>query len=483
MHSFHVVFLAIANVGSLSATAISGVGAAAGTLTVRLNKQMLPDTSSDGGREHKSAYYGQITIGRPTPQTFNVVFDTGSGHLIVPSVMCKTQTCKQHRRYSRRASVTAKDIEVDGSLVVPGDGRDQLTITFGTGEVTSVFVHDIVCLGEQEEQPVLHASATPSASSGASLGPSSGTSSGALLGASVSQASIKTASNSANLSKGMEEGHGCLRMRFAVGISMTDDPFDKFDFDGILGLGLSSLSQAPPFNLVESGAKEGAWYGDDHRLKMFGVFLAVSDFEHSEITFGGYKPEHITAGEQISWNKVYDGHLGHWQLAVKSITADGVRLPFCDDGTCRAVVDTGTSLLGVPRKIGRELVLRLRHKSSRAGCKTNLPALEIQLEQFTLVLGPSDITRAEGGVAALKEPNAAAQEQTNSTALKMPANAAQEQTNATCMPMLMFMDLPEPLSPKTLILGEPVLQKYYTVFDALAPRIGFATAHHVRPTL
>jgi len=192
---------------------------------------------------------------------------------------------------------------------------------------------------------------------------------------------------------------------------------------------------------------------------MFGVFFGVSDLEHSEITLGGYKQEHFVAGEQISWNKALDAEHGHWQIAVKSITAAGKRLTWCDDGTCRAVVDTGTSLLGVPTKIGRALVDRLRHNSTAAGCSGNLPVLEMELEQFTIVLGPSDISRPD----FVADPG--------------------HTTNSTCMPMLSFMDLPDPLRPKTFILGEPALQKYYTVFDALAPRIGFATAHHVQPKL
>merc|ERR1719361_1010533 len=50
-----------------------------------------------------------------------------------------------------------------------------------------------------------------------------------------------------------------------------------------------------------------------------------------------------------------------------------------------------------------------------------------------------------------------------------------------CVPMIMHIDLPEPLSQKTLILGEPVLQKYYTAFDAAAPRVGFVAAKHADP--
>jgi len=259
------------------------------------------------------------------------------------------------------------------------------------------------------------------------------------------------------------EDHGCLQMRFITAIAMTDDPFEKFSFDGIMGLGLQTLSQTPQFNLVDVGAQEGAWYGDDYRLKTFGVFLAVSELEHSEITLGGYKTEHIEAGEQISWCKALDEDLGHWQIAVKSITAAGERLSYCDDGTCRAVVDTGTSLLGVPSEFGENLVDILRHNATEDGCGGILPSLEIELEHFTLVLGPSDISRPEF-VADEERPD-----------------ALKDEEAASCIPMLMFMDLPEPLSPKTLILGEPVLQKYYTIFDALVPRIGFATARHVQP--
>jgi len=445
MITFSKVFIAIANVGNLAMAAIVGDGASTGSFTVRLHKQTLPLHSLDGVVHHKSAYYGEISIGRPIPQPFSVVFDTGSGHLVVPSVLCKTASCQKHRRYRRRSSSTSTDIDRDGTPVLRGQPRDQLTIWFGTGTVDGIYVNDQVCLGELEEQPYLRGSGTPDSLSGSSL----------------LQARTKTVSSSSNPSEDNSREAGCMQLRFITAIEMTDDPFEKFGFDGILGLGLNSLSQAPPFNLIESGAQEGAWYGDDYRLKMFGVFFAVSELEHSEITFGGYKQEHIAGGEQISWNKALDWENGHWQVGVKSITAAGERLTYCDDGTCRAVVDTGTSLLGVPSDFGNDLVDILRHDSTEGECGGNLPSIEIELEHFTVVLGPSDIARPE--FLAGEEP--------------------EENSTSTCIPMLMFMDLPEPLSPKTLVLGEPVIQKYYTTFDAHVPQIGFATAHHVQPKL
>eukprot|EP00419_Tripos_fusus_P032143 CAMPEP_0172774170 /NCGR_PEP_ID=MMETSP1074-20121228/195671_1 /TAXON_ID=2916 /ORGANISM="Ceratium fusus, Strain PA161109" /LENGTH=49 /DNA_ID= /DNA_START= /DNA_END= /DNA_ORIENTATION= len=48
-----------------------------------------------------------------------------------------------------------------------------------------------------------------------------------------------TTSSSKNPSEGNEQEHGCLYMRFITATAMTEDPFENFDFDGIMGLGLN----------------------------------------------------------------------------------------------------------------------------------------------------------------------------------------------------------------------------------------------------
>merc|ERR1719252_356911 len=122
-----------------------------GPYSIPLKRQQVPLHSQGGVVQHKSAYYGRIHVGAPQAQPFEVVFDTGSGHLVLPSTMCHSDTCKKHRRYRRRQSLLATDIDFDGTPVPPGQARDQITVSFGTGEVTGVFVEDYVCLGEPQQ--------------------------------------------------------------------------------------------------------------------------------------------------------------------------------------------------------------------------------------------------------------------------------------------------------------------------------------------
>merc|ERR1719326_1396851 len=93
-----------------------------GKFVVKLHKQRVPVATHTEDVSYKSVYFGTVYIGDPK-QEFSVVFDTGSGHVVVPSEQCQSETCRIHRRYSRQASPGAIDVDYDGTVVKPGMPR------------------------------------------------------------------------------------------------------------------------------------------------------------------------------------------------------------------------------------------------------------------------------------------------------------------------------------------------------------------------
>ncbi|XP_063064462.1 pepsin A-like [Engraulis encrasicolus] len=79
-------------------------------------------------------YYGVISIGTP-PQSFRVVFDTGSANLWVPSVKCNSPACNNHRKFNPQSSSTFQATQ------------QSFTITYGTGYLTGVLGYDNVEVG------------------------------------------------------------------------------------------------------------------------------------------------------------------------------------------------------------------------------------------------------------------------------------------------------------------------------------------------
>jgi len=105
------------------------------------HRQGLRYTSvSDMQRIHKTAYWGSITMGSP-PQHFKVIFDTGSGNLIIPSDSCTVPGCKPHHKYASKASTTSMAVQNE-----KGEGNAE--ISFGTGNIAGDFYRDKMCIGD-----------------------------------------------------------------------------------------------------------------------------------------------------------------------------------------------------------------------------------------------------------------------------------------------------------------------------------------------
>mmetsp|Transcript_111579 Transcript_111579/g.320544 ORF Transcript_111579/g.320544 Transcript_111579/m.320544 type:complete len:454 (+) Transcript_111579:66-1427(+) len=208
--------------------------------SISLKRQLYRSTQTHGRQfrskralsrvVHKTAYYGQVEVGTPR-QSFTVVFDTGSGNLMLPSTYCRSRACGMHKRFDRKASTTAEDIEADGSASRPGSPRDQITVTFGTGEITGLFYKDDVCVGSL-----------------------------------------------------------CTNVHFVAATEETEDPFASFNFDGVLGLALPEMAQGKEFSLVDLLVDSKAL-----KQPLFSVFLSDSEAEDSEITFGDVRQERMAS--------------------------------------------------------------------------------------------------------------------------------------------------------------------------------------------
>jgi len=254
-----------------------------------------------------------------------------------------------------------------------------------------------------------------------------------------------------------ELSRSCAQLRIVMATEMTQNPFGLFDFDGVLGLGMDALTVDTRFSffgqLVEQHPK---------MLPRFSVFLAQNDEDESTISFGGHDAERTQS--ELQWVPVAMKELGHWQVKVEAVRIGDTTLDECTDGTCRAIFDSGTSLLGVPqlatRLMHRHLARAVPDELSEAGevdCR-RVPGEVIHFDMVggvTISLGVEDFSRP----APFE--------------IDIPG---QDIKKTFCRSLLLPVNHPAPLGPKVFIFGEPMLRKYYTVYDLQNKQVGFALA-------
>jgi len=404
-----------------------------GPYTIRLLREQVPVHRKGQIVSYKTSYSGVVNVGNPNPQDFRVVFDTGSGHVILPSVDCDSPACLMHRRYNMSQSQSAMVTNVNGDAVSIGAEIDEVTIGFGTGQVTGQFIHETLCIGGE-------------------------------------------ASGSSKLYR------PCVDMQVVTALDMSDQPFKRFTFDGIVGLGLPSLAIAPGFSFFHRLA-EFRPNAQPH----FAVFLSEDD---SELTIGGHNPKRLSG--QLSWVPVAKPELGHWQVSVVAIRISGHDIGGCGTGECRAIMDSGTSHIGVPgHLLSRVAELTTRTSDEGDDCRyVSAPIIELEFHGLKVIVRPEDYMRQlplRGGIdveskRGVRLPSEAERLTMTTTplplALRPKPVGSDDNTTFFCRPRLMPVSMPEPLGPNLFIIGEPLLHRYYTVYDHLGPSIGFGLAKH-----
>jgi len=199
-------------------------------MSVALHKRLTKASDDQGATRHKMAYYGKIQAGTPS-QEFTVVYDTGSGNVIVPGESCEDTACTQHKQFHNSKSSTISRINCDGSQASHGEAPDKVTITFGTGSITGSCFTDKICVSSV-----------------------------------------------------------CTDANFIVSTEESAQPFSSFAFDGILGLALDNMAQSNAFSVMNRLHHSGSL-----KEPVFSVFLSDNDDEVSEITFGASKNDHMAS--------------------------------------------------------------------------------------------------------------------------------------------------------------------------------------------
>lgn len=372
------IFRDASRIGACAATAAILLGHGAGAVIARKTGEeiTLPlkeyisifDSSvqrSDGTRVtkhvHVTEYYGTVLLGEPA-QSFQVVFDTGSGNIVLPTTKCSDEACEKHRRYQSKDSKTGVQLAYqDDTPLQSDDGdpddRDSTTITYGTGKLTGNYVREKVCMSAGDT---------------------------ALRGG------VQPACTTADFLGVMQE---------------SQFPFIELPFDGIFGLGLAGLSVGPNFNFV---SRMGA--NSTITNPIFAVFLRnLTSDEESEITFGGYREERIQGG--LSWLPMPRDEAdekGYWLVTMRDMYVDGQPLKLCDDFSdkprCKVAMDTGTSLTMGPTLQANTLLEALNVDVDCVHFKT-LPEIRIDLDAvsggvFSMFLAPEDYAEQSEGTCA-----------------------------------------------------------------------------------
>ncbi|VDD82466.1 unnamed protein product [Mesocestoides corti] len=219
---------------------------------------------------------------------------------------------------------------------------------------------------------------------------------------------------------------------FAEATQQPGIVFVMAKFDGILGMGFSSLSvdSVEPvfYNLV--------------RRNLVAQPVNSTDVIGGEIMIGGIDERYIDG--PIIYTQVT--REAYWEFRVQGITVNGV--PLCEGG-CSAIADTGTSLIAGPTESVRRLAAEVKARPFPGGiyivpCNlvSTLPIVTFTIESTEFTLAPEDYI------------------------LKV-----NQFGRTVCLLGFMALDVPgHPM----WILGDIFLGKYYSIFDLGQKRLGFA---------
>lgn len=332
---------------------------------------MIQKGESESIKDYANAQYFGEVSIGNPPQAFQVIFDTGSSNLWVPKVGCTHCGNPFFGKKHKYDEGASSSYEKDGS---------DFEIMYGSGSVKGYFSLDNVLLADDiviDEQKF----------------------------AEVTDA-------------------GGLGMAYSLG-----------KFDGILGMGFTSISVGGAPTVFENAIKQ-----NKVDQPVFAFYLG--DNGPGELTFGGYD----SAKFEGDLNYVKLDAATYWQITLVAIKSGEYHKEADDKIT--AIVDSGTSLITGPKA-------EISKLASAVGAKANI------MGEYTIdcdkVADMPDIVFTIGGID-----------------YSIPGPKTVIQAQGTCLFAFMGVDFPAP-GPQW-ILGDVFMREYYTVFNYHDKSIGFAKA-------
>jgi len=320
-------------------------------------------------------YFGPITIGTP-PQPFNVIFDTGSSNLWVPSKKCPLTdlACQLHKKYD---SATSSTYSANGTA---------FSIQYGTGALTGFLSQDTVEIGGLQVQNQI----------------------------------------------------------FAEAMSEPGLTFVIAKFDGILGMGYDSISvdHVTPvwYNLVSQGLVS---------QPVFTFWLSQNPAASAggELTLGAIDSSRFTG--DLTYAPLTSET--YWEFKVDDFSLGSDSLKWCTTAGCKAICDSGTSLIVGPTKdidaLNKKLGAVVENgEGIFTSCDVinSLPDITVTISGTAFTLTPQDYV------------------------LQVTSDGVTE-----CLSGFAGLDLPPDVGP-LYILGDVFIAAYTAVFDFGNTQVGWA---------
>lgn len=237
----------------------------------------------------------------------------------------------------------------------------------------------------------------------------------------------------------------CTNLGLVAATEMTDVPFGMEPFDGSVGLGLMALAPSPVFHVLsrfaEAANTTSLGAGNDSQLAS--AFALYFGQDAGELALGGFNPIRLaTKSDSVSafsWVPVLRPEEGFWQVSIKMIRVGNVSLT-CGGFSCRGIIDSFASSIGVPDFMAPKLEAALG-----IGPRCSGPDMELVLEGR------------------------------GSEPVVLRLSSDEYGRDIDCRPSLKATNLPHEFE-NVVILGHPVLQRYYTMFDWASNEVGFGAA-------